>query len=333
LISILIIYNENNSFFAYLNLSRDSFFSERMDSADIAIIGAGPAGMTAAIYALRKNLSVRLLEKKMAGGYTAVSVLIENYPGIKEVKGIELAMKIQDHLSSVGGTAEEGIEIVKAKKTENKFVLDLNNGKQIESKAVIIASGTTHKTLNTPNAEKFEGKGIHYCATCDGPMYKDKIVSVVGGGNSGVTNALFLADICKKVYLFEFSEAVRADEVYHEKLKTAGVEVITEAEVFEVLGEDKVSGLKYKNRKSGEEKSVESEAIFVYIGLIPNSGMAKELGCEIDDRGFVKVDQWMKTSVPGVLAAGDITGGFAQTIVACGQGAVAAESAYRHIKS
>jgi len=304
-----------------------------MDLADIAIIGAGPAGMTAAIYALRKNLNIRLLEKKMAGGYTADSVLIENYPGIKEIKGIELAMKIQDHLSSIGGTAEEGLEIIKAEKKGNGFVLDLNNGKQIESKAVIIASGTTHKTLNAPRAEKLEGKGIHYCATCDGPLYKNQEVCVVGGGNSGLTNALFLADICKKVYLFEFGESIRADEVYHEKLKESGVKVVTEAEVFEVIGEEKVSGVKYRDRKSGEEKEVELEAIFVYIGLIPNSRLAKELGCDISENGFVNVNQWMKTNVPGVFAAGDITGGFAQTIVACGQGAVASESAYRFIKN
>jgi len=304
-----------------------------MDLADIAIIGAGPAGMTAAIYALRKNLNIRLLEKKMAGGYTADSVLIENYPGIKEIKGIELAMKIQDHLSSIGGTAEEGLEIIKAEKKGNGFVLDLNNGKQIESKAVIIASGTTHKTLNVPGAEKLEGKGIHYCATCDGPLYKNQEVCVVGGGNSGLTNALFLADICKKVYLFEFGESIRADEVYHEKLKESGVEVVTEAEVFEVIGEEKVSGVKYRDRKSGEEKEVELKAIFVYVGLIPNSQLAKELGCDISENGFVNVNQWMKTNVSGVFAAGDITGGFAQTIVACGQGAVASESAYRFIKN
>ena len=303
-----------------------------MGEIDLAIIGAGPAGMTAGIYAKRKELKVRVLEKKIAGGYTADSVLIENYPGIKSIKGIDLAMKIQEHLESMGVQAEEGIEVKSAKKAGEKFLLELSNGEKLEAKAVIIASGTTHKKLKAKNSEALEGNGIHYCATCDGPLYKGKTVAVIGGGNSGVTNALFLAGICRKVYLFEFGEALRADEIYHKKLKEARVEIRTNAEVFEVLGKERVSGLKYRGTSTGKEKEIPLEAIFVYIGLIPNSGTAKQLGCELGQYGYIKVNKELETSVPGAFAAGDITGGFAQTIVAAGQGAVASESAYRFIK-
>jgi len=300
---------------------------------DIAIIGAGPAGLTAGIYALRKNLKIRVLEKKMAGGNTADAVSLENYTGFKEIKGFDLAMKMLEHFQELGGEAEEGIEIKKAEVTENGFLLELSNKESIKAKALIIATGTTHRKLVAENSEKFEGKNIHYCATCDGPLYKDKVVSVIGGGNSGVTNALFLADICKKVFLLEFSDKLRADETYHAKLKEKGVEVITNAEVFALEGDETLSKIKFKDRKTSEVKEIESKAVFVYIGLKPNNSLASELGCKTNKFGYITVDSWMKTSAKGVFAAGDITGGFAQTIVACGQGAIASESAYRFIKN
>jgi len=303
-----------------------------MAHIDVAIIGSGPAGMASGIYAARKNLKVRVLEKKIAGGYTADSVLVENYPGFKAIKGIELAMKIQSHLESFGVKAEEGIEVKSAKQSEGKFELELSTGEKLEAKTLILATGTTHKKLGAKNAEKLEGNGIHYCATCDGPLYKDKTVAVIGGGNSGVTNALFLADICKKVFLLEYGEELKADSVYCPKLEEKGVEVVLNAEVFELLGEETVSGLKYRDRESKEEKELKLDAVFVYIGLVPNSGIAKELGCELNEYSYIKVNKDMSTTVKGVFAAGDITGGFAQSIVAAGQGAVAAESAYQHIK-
>jgi len=300
---------------------------------DIAIIGSGPAGLTAGIYALRKNLKIRVLEKRMAGGNTADSVLVENYPGFKAIKGIELAQKMQEHFEALGGIPEEGIEVREAKKEGNEFALKLSDGNALKARAIIIATGTTHKKLRAENAEKLEGKGIHYCATCDGPLYRDRVVAVIGGGNSGVTNALFLADICKKVFLLEYNDRLRADPVYFEELKQKGVEVITSAEVFALEGEEKVTGLKYRERKTGQEKELELDAVFVYVGLKPNSEIASQLGCKTSEHGYITTDSWMRTSVEGVFAAGDITGNFAQTVVACGQGAVASESAYQYLNN
>jgi len=304
-----------------------------METFDVAIIGSGPAGLTAGIYALRKGLKIKALEKKMAGGNTADSVLVENYPGFRAIKGIDLANKMLEHFQGLGGKVDEGLEVENAVKKGNEFELGLSDGSTLTARSLIIATGTTHKKLRAENAEKLEGKGIHYCATCDGPLYKDRVVAVVGGGNSGVTNALFLADICKKVFLLEYNDSLRADPVYLEQLKQKGIEIIVGAEVFEVLGEEKVSGLKYKARATGEEKELKLDAIFVYVGLKPNSRIASQLGCKTNKHGYVSVDGWMNTSVEGVFAAGDITGNFAQTIVACGQGAIAAESAYRYLNS
>ncbi|MFH1235293.1 MAG: FAD-dependent oxidoreductase [Candidatus Diapherotrites archaeon] len=303
-----------------------------MEKIDVAIIGAGPAGMTAGIYAVRKGLSARVFEKKIAGGNVVDSVLMENYPGIPSIRGFDLAQKMQAHFEGIGGKIEEGTGVKAAEKKNNFFEIELDSGEKIEAKSVIIASGTTHKKLKAKNAEKFEGKGIHYCATCDGPLYKGKTAAVIGGGNSGVMNALFLAEICKKVFLLEYGEALRADNVYEAQLKKAGVEIILNAEAFEITGKEKAEGLKYRERKTGKEKELKVDGIFVYVGLDPNSAIAKPLGCKTTARGFIDTSREMKTSIDGVFAAGDITGAFAQAIVAAGQGAIAAESAYEFVK-
>ncbi|MEM0360802.1 MAG: FAD-dependent oxidoreductase [Candidatus Diapherotrites archaeon] len=295
---------------------------------DIAIIGAGPAGITAGIYALRKGLKVLVFEKKIAGGNIVDSVLVENYPGIKSIKGFELAQKMQEHFEGIGGKILEGIEIKKAKKTLNGFELETGNGEKILAKAIIIASGATHKKLKAKNAEKLEGKGIHYCATCDGPLYREKTVAVIGGGNSGAMNALFLAGICKKVFLLEFGDKLKCDKIYEEKLKEKKVQTILNAEVFEITGSEKANGLKYRDRVSGKEKEIAVDGVFVYIGLLPENGIAKMLGCRLSEKGYIETGMQMNTSIEGVFAAGDITGTFAQAIVAAGQGAIAAESAY-----
>jgi thioredoxin reductase (NADPH) len=303
-----------------------------MKTIDVAIIGAGPAGITAGIYAVRKGLNARVFEKKIAGGHAVDSVLMENYPGIQSISGFELAQKMQAHFEGIGGKIEEGMGVKSAEKKGNAFEIGLDSGEKIEAKSVIIASRTTHKKLKAQNAEKFEGKGIHYCATCDGPLYRGKTVAVIGGGNSGVMNALFLAEICKKVFLLEYGEALRADKVYEAQLKKAGVEIILNAEAFEITGKEKTEGLKYRERGTGKEKELKAEGIFVYVGLLPNSDIAKSLGCKTTAQGYIDTGKEMKTSVEGIFAAGDVTGAFAQVIVAAGQGAIAAESAYEFVK-
>jgi len=298
---------------------------------DVAIIGAGPAGLSAAIYAKRKGLTVELFEAGIAGGMLNEAVLIENYPGFEPIKGLELANKMRNQAESLQVRINEGFAIVEAKKANEHFELKTSDGKKRKAKTIIIATGAKHRKLNVKGAEQFEGKGISYCATCDGPLFANKEVAVIGGGNSGAVNALYLSKICKKVYLIEYASELRCEKVYVSKLKENKVDIITNAKVFEFFGNEMLKGLKYKDRKTGKEKTLSVEGAFIYIGIEPNSNLAEQLGCKLDERGNIKIDMHMNTSVAGVFAAGDVTGVFQQVIVACAQGAIAAESAYRYL--
>lgn len=298
---------------------------------DVAIIGAGPAGLAAAIYAKRKGLNVEVFEASIAGGALNEAVLIENYPGFSSIKGLDLASKMKEHAESLQVKIKEGLAAEEVRKKGEHFELKTNNGQNIEAKTIIIATGARHRKLNVKGAEQFEGKGISYCATCDGPLFANKEVAVIGGGNSGAVNALYLSKICKKVYLIEYAPELRCEKAYVPKLKENNVEIITNAEVFEFFGNEMLKGLKYKDRKTGREKTLSVEGAFIYIGIEPNSGLAKQLGCNLDERGNIKVDMHMNTNVAGVFAAGDVTGVFQQVIIACAQGAIAAESAYRYL--
>ncbi len=298
---------------------------------DVAIIGAGPAGLSAAIYAKRKGLEVEIFEAGVAGGMLNEAVLIENYPGFEPIKGLELANKMRSHAERLQVRINEGFAIVEAKKVNEYFELKTSEGKKKEAKTIIIATGAKHRKLNVKGAERFEGKGVSYCATCDGPLFTNKEVAVIGGGNSGAVNALYLSKICKKVYLIEYASKLRCEKAYVPKLKENKVEIITNAKVFEFFGSATLKGLKYKDCKTGKEKTLSVAGAFIYIGIEPNSNLAKQLGCKLDEKGNIKVDMHMNTSVAGVFAAGDVTGVFQQAIVACAQGAIAAESAYRYL--
>jgi len=316
----------------YLNISRLFFSVIEMNELDLAIIGAGPAGITAAIYAKRKNLSVRLFEKGIAGGYVADSVLLENYTGFKEIKGIELAQKMAEHAKAQGIKIEEGITVEHAKKSTQGFELELSTGEKINAKAIIIATGTTHKQLNVPGEKELLGKGVTYCATCDGPMFREKTVAVIGGGNSGITNALFLADICKKVFIIEFGSQIKADAVYLDQLqKKKNIEVLTNRKIVRIFGDTMVEGIEVENTQTGESSMIECQGVFVYIGLLPQNSIARELGCKLDKKGYIETSKEGRTTVKGVFAAGDVSGAFAQAIVAAGTGAIAAESVFQFL--
>lgn len=298
---------------------------------DVAIIGAGPAGLAAAIYAKRKGLNVEVFEANVAGGALNEAVLIENYPGFSAIKGLDLATKMKEHVESLQVKINEGSAVAEVRKKSKHFELKTSNGQNIEAKTIIIATGARHRKLTVKGTEEFEGRGIGYCATCDGPLFAGKEVAVIGGGNSGAINALYLSKICKKVYLIEYASKLRCEKAYIEKLKENKVEIITNAEVFEFFGDEMLKGLKYRERETGEEKTLNVEGAFIYIGIQANSELAKKLGCELDEKGNVKVDMHMNTSIAGVFAAGDVTGVFQQVIVACAQGAIAAESAYHYL--
>ncbi|MBN1940899.1 MAG: FAD-dependent oxidoreductase [Candidatus Diapherotrites archaeon] len=295
-----------------------------MEEIDLAIIGSGAAGIGAAVYALRRNLKIKVFEKEAVGGQTAKAVFVENYPGFKKITGLELMQKMRDHLQSLGSDVEEGNGVKKIVKSKNGFELDLDEGEKVFAKTVLLATGTENRHLGLKGEEELYGKGVSYCANCDGPFFKGKKVAVVGGGNSGVTNALYLAEMASKVFLFEFMPNLNCDEIYLPMLEKQKIEVMKNTQIAEVLGKYKVSGVKVKARENGKEKKIDVDGVFFYVGLTPQNSLAKQVGAEIDEKGFVKVDENQMSSVNGFFAAGDITGSLAQTIWAAAEGAKAA---------
>ena len=298
--------------------------------ADVAIIGAGPAGLTAAIYAKRSGLKPIVIDKNVVGGLAAEAPYIENYPPFKGIKGEELMQKMKDHAKEYAEILDMN-PIKKITKDKGLYILDTEKG-EIDAQSLIFATGTTHKHLNVKGEKEFYGKGLSYCVTCDGYFFKDKRVVVIGGGNSGAIAALFLKDINAKVTVLEFMPRWMCEAAYREKIEQSGIEYITNAQVTEIFGDDKVKGVKYIDRETDEGKVIETDGVFIYVGLIPQSDLAKDLGVELTDRGYIKTDQFMRTNVERIYAAGDITGGVAQVIVAAAQGAIAALSAYEDLK-
>lgn len=300
---------------------------------DVAIVGAGSAGITAALYAKRKALGVRIFDSGAAGGQTAEAVWVENYPGIGRIRGMQLMQKMASHLKGFGVEVEEAAEVTGIEKKEGLFELDINNGEEkVGARAVILCTGSKYRMLNVHGEKELYGKGVSYCATCDGPGFKGKAVAVVGAGNSGANAALFFGEICKKVFLVEYAETPGFDAIYGKPLHEAGIEMVMNTRVSGIEGKESVQAVKLKNRKSGEEKTIDVDGVFIYIGMQPRNGLAKQLGLDLDEHGYVAVNEGNATSMPGVFAAGDITGELAQTVVAAGSGAIAATSAFEFVK-
>jgi len=299
-----------------------------MKTYEVIIIGAGPAGCTAAIYSARRGLKTLLIESKEVGGSLLYGATIENYPGFESINGIELAEKIKDHVKKfdVEILTEEVQEI-----REIKEIFEIHCLKnKFSSKSLIVCQGVKPKQLNIKDESRFIGKGISYCATCDGPLFKGKDVAVIGGGNSAFHYALFLSEICSKVYIIHRSE-FRADKVLIDKLKKMkNVEFKQPYEILELQGEKMLNSIKIKSKDKIEELKI--SGIFVSIGQDPNTGFLKNLDLKLTTEGYINVDQKMNTNIPGFFAAGDITGIGKQIVIACGQGALAALSAENYLK-
>lgn len=300
---------------------------------DVAVVGSGPAGITAALYAKRKELKVRLFEAEALGGQAADALWVENYPGIEGLRGDELTQRMADHLKQFGVEVEEAAEVTSIRKKNSYFELSVNRGEEtVKAKAVILCTGSKNKTLNVPGEKELYGKGVSYCATCDGPAFKGKTVAVVGAGNSGANAAVFFAGICKKVFLVEAGERPCFDMVYGKRLKEAGVEVLLSSLAKSIEGKDRVEAVSVEDTKTGKTKKVAVDGVFVYIGFNPMNKLAKSLGLKLGKKGYVQVNEGNGTSLPGVFAAGDITGQVAQIVVAAGSGAIAATSAFEFAK-
>lgn len=298
---------------------------------DLIIIGAGPAGLTAAIYAARQKLDLLIFEGQAPGGQILLTDKIENYPGFEKITGQELSEKLVSQAKKWGVkiTSEEVAKIIKKK---DCVEIETAGKKKYSAKSIIIATGAAHRPLNVKGEKEFLGKGVSYCATCDGPLFKNKIVAVIGGGNTAVYSALYMNELCKKVYLIHRRDELKADAIEIERLKKSSVELILNFACDEISGGKKVASIKLKNLNTNEEKELAVDGVFIDVGISPLTAIAQGAGVNLDSNGYIKVDSEMKTNVDGVFAAGDVTGSLKQVATAVGQGAIAAMSAYKYIK-
>ena len=298
---------------------------------DVVVIGGGPAGYTAALYATRAGLDTLVLEKFSAGGQMTETQSIDNYPGFDEgVDGFTLGMKMQAGAERFGAkTVQTEVQSCELSYRPKKIVTDSG---EILAKAVIIATGAGHKHLGVADEEKLVGRGVGYCAACDGMLYRGKTVAVVGGGNSAAADALLLSKICKKVYLIHRRDTMRAERIYHEPLmKAEGIEFLWNSEVTELIYDKRLSGVKIRNKQSGEESELTLDGLFISVGRSPETAV---LGGQValDASGYIVAGEDTRTSVEGVFAAGDVrTKALRQIVTAAADGAIAAHFAEEYI--
>jgi len=261
----------------------------------------------------------------MGGGLTATAPKIENYPGFESINGMELSQKFVEHAKKYVDL-HVGEKVDEIKKTDSGFSIVTSEG-TYSVKAMILCTGATYKKLGVKGEEEFAGKGVSYCATCDGFFFKGKKVAVIGGGNTALLDAIYLKQIgCKEVYLIHRRDALRAEEVLQSEGKEKGITFILNTVVESINGKDAVESVVIKNLRNDEKKEMKVEGVFVAVGEEPQNEIAKKLGVKLDDQGYVVTDAWQRTNVKGVYAAGDLTGGVRQIVTACAEGAVAALS-------
>jgi len=290
---------------------------------DVIVIGGGAAGYTSALYSVRYGLKTLIVSREF-GGLTATADEIMNWPGVYSTSGMELMNSFKEQAEKNGVELKYG-NVNKITKNENKFTVETDS-EHFEGKKVIYATGTKHRHLGIPGEEEFRGKGVSYCATCDGPFFKEKVIAVVGGGNSALTAALLLARYGSKVYIiYRKDEFTRAEHTWIEQvMKSDKIETLFNEEVTEVKGDKFVNELVLKSGKN-----IKADALFIEIGLLPIADVIKDI-VELEE-GYVKVDKRQETSLKGLYAVGDVTTNsneFKQIVTACGEGAVAANSVY-----
>lgn len=300
---------------------------------DLIIIGGGPAGITAGIYAARKKLSTLILSKDFFGQISK-SWQVDNYPGFPEISGMDLMKKLENHLKKFPIEIEIGQTIVSLKKEKNKFIVQTQTGKKFSSRAIILTIGRQDKQLGIQGEKELLGKGVSYCSICDAPFFQEKQVAVVGSGNSAFSSALDLAKYVKKVFLFEKSSQIKADEVFQEQFKTLGEkgEIFLESEVLKIEGKEKVEALIYKNSTTNKTFQMPISGVFINIGLAPATGFLGGI-IKHNAKGEIEINpKTNQTSQPGIFAAGDVTDiQWKQFVVACGEGAKATLSAHEYL--
>lgn len=292
---------------------------------ELAIIGAGPAGYSAAIYAVRSGIKTVLFDKGMGGGLASIAPNIENYAGFEAIPGFDLMEKMKNHVEKYTKiNFNEKVEDIS--KENNEFMIKTNKEKY-KVKAVLITTGTVHRKLNAHGEKELSGKGVSYCATCDGFFFKNKKVAIVGGGNSALIEAIYLKQIgCSEVYVVHRRDQFRAEESYVSEAKEKSVKFVLDSTVEKINGKNNVESLDLKDKDTGEIKNLDIDGVFISIGEIPQNDLAKKLNVDLDEYGYIKVDKQGRTNIKGVYAAGDITGGLRQVITAAAEGAIAALS-------
>ena len=301
---------------------------------DVIIIGSGPAGLTASIYAKRAQLKSLVIEKAaFSGGQVINTYEVDNYPGTPGISGFDLSSKFREHSDKLGAEFITD-EVSKLELDGEIKVLTLSDGKEYRAKAVIIATGGEARRLGVKGEEELAGAGVSYCATCDGAFFKDKVTAVIGGGDTAVEEAIFLSRICKKVYLIHRRDELRANKGISNKiLETENVTILWDSVVEGIKGDGRVESLDLKNVKSGENTEVELEGVFIAVGYLPNSEAFKDV-VDLDQNGYIVADETCQTSVPGIFAAGDIrTKELRQIVTAASDGANAITGVEKYLNN
>ncbi len=302
------------------------------DIYDLAILGGGPAGITAAIYASRARLNTIWIDKNFApGGQITATYEVDNYPGMPGISGMDLGEAFGEHARKLG--LEPKREKILSLENISGDIKTIHTKKnEYQARTIILAFGAEHRKLDIPGEDDLGGLGVSYCATCDGAFYKDRTVVVVGGGNAAAEDAVFLSGLCKKVYLVHRRDELRADKAIQEKVfDCENIEMVWESIPLEILGQDEVTGIKIQNVKTGEERELDTDGVFIAVGIVPNTTFVKAQ-LELDENGYICAGEEGITSAAGVFAAGDIrTKALRQVVTAVSDGANAVASAQKYL--
>ena len=304
-----------------------------METFDVIIIGAGSAGLSAGIYAVRSGLKTLILEEKLAGGTIADASLVVNYPGFAEISGGELAEKMTSHAKKVGATIHDLEPVTELELMGEKKIVKTSST-TYEAKAVIFSTGSHYKELGAKGEREFRGKGVSYCGVCDGPFFKGKRVLIVGGGNTACTTTIYLSGLASEIVVIHRKQAFRAEESLISDVSSKNnVKIMWNTEVQEIKGDKQVRSVTLVDNITNKTTELPVDAVFVQIGEAPNSQLAKAAGVETDDHGYIKVDMRQQTNLAGVFSAGDVTNQLIKQVgTAVGQGITAALEAYSYIK-
>ena len=303
-----------------------------MNQYDIIIIGAGPGGLTAGIYAGRQGTRNLIIDRDLAGGLGREVPEMENYPGFDNISGLELIEKMKSQATKNCELHEmENVKEITKNDTEYRFTVKTDKD-EYQSKTIILATGSSHRNLDAKGEEEFKGKGVSYCATCDGFFFAGRDIIMVGGGNSALQEALYLKNLGANVTVVHRRDEFRAQKHLQNMIREAGINTILNATVEEIKGDMLVESVVLKDTQTGELTEIPTNGVFVSVGYVPHTELAKQLGVDLDDSRHIIIDKNQKTNVDYVYAIGDVCIGLKQWVVACGEGAVAATSAFEDLQ-